>query len=187
MRLSMKALLLLLVVAAASWMAFRVGNSQPVPKSGTESVSAAAHTAAGTGPKWQEWDPAYADASKSNRVVLVDLYTDWCGWCKKMDKDTYAEASVIEKINKDFVSVKLNPEKAQTYTYEGKKMTGQELVQRLNTLGGGSFRGYPTTAFIIPNAKGEDTVIIVSGYLGPDQFKSALDQVLAHAKNAPRG
>lgn len=181
MRLPIKISVLLLVVAALGWASFRAGGSPRTPD-----ASLSANTAE-AGPNWQSWDDAYAVAKKKKRIVLVDLYTDWCGWCKKLDKDTYANAEVIEAIKQNFEAVKLNPEKGTTYNYEGKKITGSELVQRLNSLGGGVFRGYPTTVFIVPNNKGEDTVYMVSGYYDPNQYKQLLSQIVQQSKAAPRG
>jgi thiol:disulfide interchange protein len=40
--------------------------------------------------KWYGWNEGYAKAVKEGKIVLVDAYTDWCGWCKKMDRDTYS-------------------------------------------------------------------------------------------------
>jgi thioredoxin-related protein len=60
--------------------------------------------------KWYGFDEGLAKAKKENKFLLVDFYTDWCGWCKKMDSETYANKNIIKLLNKDFVLVKLNPE-----------------------------------------------------------------------------
>ncbi|MEO9145472.1 MAG: DUF255 domain-containing protein [Ginsengibacter sp.] len=44
------------------------------------------------------------------RPVLIDLYTNWCYWCKVMDKKTYSDPRVVEYINKHFYAIKLNAE-----------------------------------------------------------------------------
>src|SRR5687767_13838353 len=49
-------------------------------------------------------------ASRQNKLVLVDVYTDWCGWCKKLDKDTYSDPSVISFLNSGFVCLKVDAE-----------------------------------------------------------------------------
>jgi len=177
MRIEIKILALFLTLSVLGWVAFQSGGTA------SQSLTAASNLAAASnsGPKWKEWDAAYAAAQKDKKIVLVDLYTDWCGWCKVMDKETYAKANVIEEIEKNFVPVKLNPELQKTYSYEGKSYTGRELQQRLNSLGAGGFKGYPTTVFVVPQ-NGEDVVMIVSGYLQADQFVEVLKQMVTHAE-----
>src|SRR5688572_14422721 len=59
--------------------------------------------------KWENWNDGYSKAVKQKKIALVDCYTDWCGWCKRMDKDTYAKEDIAKKINKHFVPIKFNP------------------------------------------------------------------------------
>jgi thioredoxin-related protein len=49
-------------------------------------------------------------AKNSNKVVMIDCYTDWCGWCKKYDTNAFANAAVGEYANEHFVSYKLDME-----------------------------------------------------------------------------
>ena len=39
--------------------------------------------------------------------MIIDLYTDWCGWCKVMDRNTFTDSDVISHINNNFVAIKL--------------------------------------------------------------------------------
>ena len=60
---------------------------------------------------WQKnYDEAVAKAKKDKKLVMVDVYTDWCGWCKKLDKDVYSNNDVQEQLGKSFVALKINPE-----------------------------------------------------------------------------
>jgi len=58
-----------------------------------------------------DFKASLAEAQKDNKLVFVDMYTDWCGPCKLLDKDTFHDAKFIEVINKGFIPVKLNAEK----------------------------------------------------------------------------
>ena len=61
---------------------------------------------------WEHnYDAGLERAKKDKKLVMVDMYTDWCGWCKKLDRDVYADAKVSEKLARNFVAVKINPEK----------------------------------------------------------------------------
>ena len=123
--------------------------------------------------KWLDWNTGYLLAKKENKIILVDAYTDWCGWCKKMDKDTYTNQEIIKTLNKDFVVIKFNPEIADiTYDLEGKKLTGAELLMQLSQ---GKSTGFPTTYFIQPNKR---QIRLAAGYLDPTDFKKVLEQAL---------
>ena len=123
--------------------------------------------------KWLDWNTGYPLAKIQNKIILVDAYTDWCGWCKKMDRDTYTNPDIIKAINKDFVVIKFNPELENiVYELEGNKISGRELFGQLTQ---GKSTGFPTTYFIQPNKK---QIQISAGYLAPDDFMKVLAQAL---------
>ena len=127
--------------------------------------------------KWYGWNEGYAKAVKEGKIVLVDAYTDWCGWCKKMDRDTYTNADVIKKINEHFVPIKFNPEiQGVTYTVGEKTFTPQELYAMLTQ---GNSTGFPTTYYIFPNKM---TLFYDPGYKAPDAFIQVLDMAIAESK-----
>ncbi len=128
--------------------------------------------------KWYDFNEGYQKAKKSKKIALIDTYTDWCGWCKKMDRDTYTKSQIIEKINKNFVPIKFNPEiKDVRYTLEGKEYTGMEL---LSVISNKQQSGYPTTFFIITK---KNRVMIEVGYQDATQFSATLDKILAESQN----
>jgi uncharacterized protein YyaL (SSP411 family) len=59
---------------------------------------------------------------KEKRPILIDLYTDWCGWCKVMDKKTYTNKKVIEYLQDKFYPVKLDAETRERITWNGKNL-----------------------------------------------------------------
>lgn len=121
--------------------------------------------------KWVGFDEGYKIAQKKGKIMLVDVYTDWCGWCKRMDRDTYAKSEVIGLINQDYVAIKFNPELEGTYTFQGKQYNGNELA---GVLSNNQLSGYPTTIFHSPKNKKTN---VVGGYFDAAKFKGVLEKV----------
>ena len=113
------------------------------------------------GPAWRSWDAGLREAATSGRPVLVDVYTDWCGWCKRMDRDVYARADVQDYLARKFVTVKLDAESSAAARFEGRAYTSRTLAARFGVT------GYPTTLFL--NAKGNH-LGNSPGYLPPQDF-----------------
>ncbi|MHC1775657.1 MAG: thioredoxin family protein [Lentimicrobium sp.] len=60
--------------------------------------------------KWMTFEEAVKLNSKKPKMIFVDIYTDWCGWCKKMDSETFSNPEVVAYMNKKYYAVKLNAE-----------------------------------------------------------------------------
>jgi len=60
-----------------------------------------------------------ADANKEEKkFIFIDIYTDWCGWCKKMDLSTFLDSGVVSYMNKHFYAVKMNAESKDPIAYK---------------------------------------------------------------------
>ena len=110
---------------------------------------------------WRGWDAGMKAAGANKRFVMVDVYTDWCGWCKRMDRDVFSNPEVREYLGKKFVTVRLNAEAGDAAHYEGKDFTSRTLATRFGVT------GYPTTIFLRANG---DHLANVPGYLPADRF-----------------
>ena len=99
--------------------------------------------------KWYDWNEGYKLAAKKNKLVLVDIYTSWCVWCKRIrNHDTYSDAGILNQINKDFIPVKFNPEEKNiVYKVDTNSLNGPEL---LNLLTNYQPSGYPTIVVLYP-------------------------------------
>jgi thioredoxin-related protein len=126
--------------------------------------------------KWMSYDEATKLSKKKKRKIFIDVYTDWCGWCKKMDASTMKDPRVIEYMNKKFYAVKLNAESSKASAYKGTGVTERELATRIFKA-----TGYPTTLYL---DESENLLLNLSGYreaveldkilhfLGDDKYKT---------------
>ena len=96
------------------------------------------------------------EAKTEGKPVMADFYTDWCGWCKKLDQDVYTDASV-NRLAEKFICVKVNCEvdKGAFSKY--------------------GLRGYPTIIFFNPSGGIEETVV---GYRNAQVFADIMSKVL---------
>jgi thioredoxin-related protein len=70
--------------------------------------------------KWMSLNEAVTELGKEKKPILIDLYTDWCGWCKVMDKKTYTNKNVIGYLQDKFYTVKLNAETREKIDWKNK-------------------------------------------------------------------
>lgn len=69
---------------------------------------------------WLTWEEVQEKSKTEKRKIFVDIYTDWCGWCKKMDQTTFSNEKVIQYINKNYYAVRFNAEYKQDIILKGK-------------------------------------------------------------------
>lgn len=67
--------------------------------------------------KWMSFTQAVEANKKSPRKIFIDIYTGWCGWCKKMDNTTFLNDTVANYMNEKFYAVKLDAETKDTIIF----------------------------------------------------------------------
>ncbi|MCD6201959.1 MAG: DUF255 domain-containing protein [Bacteroidales bacterium] len=72
------------------------------------------------GVKWLTIQKALELNKNEPRKFYIDVYTDWCGWCKKMDQTTYMDPIIAHILNSKFYPVKFNAESKDPVTVAGK-------------------------------------------------------------------
>ncbi len=70
--------------------------------------------------KWLTWEEAQAKNKVEPRKIIVDVYTQWCGWCKKMDKATFDDPDISKYINKNYYAVKFDAQTKSDITFKDK-------------------------------------------------------------------
>lgn len=77
--------------------------------------------------KWMTLDQALAAQKKKPKPIFMDVYTDWCGPCKMLDKNTFQTKEISDYINANYYAVKFNAEGNSEVTYKGKKYTNPQF------------------------------------------------------------
>ncbi|MDD2637032.1 MAG: DUF255 domain-containing protein, partial [Bacteroidales bacterium] len=101
---------------------------------------------------WMSFEEAVKLHEENPKTILIDMYTDWCGWCKKMDAETFSNPQIVSYINANFYPVKFNAEGTDTIEYKGKtyvnsnsgRRSSHQLAQELM----GGRMSYPTIVYI---------------------------------------
>lgn len=118
--------------------------------------------------KWLALDRALQEAGEEKKPVLIDFYADWCGYCKKMKRETYGNRLVIERINKMFKAVSVNIEGRKEFVINGKKVSESRFADGFNVT------STPTTWFLKTNG---DLIKGIPGYMEPEEFLQILNYV----------
>ncbi len=92
---------------------------------------------------WLKYDEGLVRAEKLGRPIMVYFTTSWCGYCKKMQKETFVRPEVIKFLNESFVSIKVNGDSKYELDVNGYKITERNLARA-------EFRvsGYPAFWFL---------------------------------------
>ena len=113
------------------------------------------------------WEEALAESARSGKGLLLQASTEWCGWCKVIDREIFPDSAVGAKVNDAFIAVELDFEKG----------IGPDLAMKFRV------GNYPTTLFF--NSSGQLVHTLV-GYPGsPERFLDACDSALAVTEEQP--
>ncbi len=70
--------------------------------------------------EWLDFETAIERNKSNKKLIFIDIYTDWCGWCKKMDATTFKNSQVIKYMNEHFYAVKMDAESKDPIPYKDK-------------------------------------------------------------------
>lgn len=134
-------------------------------------------TPATTTVKWMTFEQAVKKSKTEKRKIFIDVFTEWCGWCKVMDKNTFPDPEVAKLLNEKFYPVKFDAEQTEDVVFRGttfkfvpygNKGTHQLAAALLNNQ-----LSYPNFVFmdeefrIIPIIQGYTSL---PGYRKPEEF-----------------
>ncbi len=123
--------------------------------------------------KWMTFEQAVAANEKNPKKLFIDVYTDWCGWCKRMDAATFQDDKISGYINETYYPVRFNAERKDSFLFHNKyykfipEYKSHELAVQM-------LRGnmaYPTVVIFNENLTVAEPI---PGYQTPDQLMPIL-------------
>lgn len=118
-------------------------------------------------------DELQAKMQKEPKKVYIDVYTGWCGWCKKMDASTFSNPSLIKYMNRNFYAVKFDAERKDAFVFQGKEYHF-DAQYKAHTFAVELLKGqmgYPTGVVMMENFQNPTPL---SGYLTVAQLETVL-------------
>lgn len=117
---------------------------------------------------WIPIDHVWTPTQGPDRRVLVNVYTDWCEFCRKMDTDVYPDSLVRRVVADHFMTAGINADSDRIVRYRGDELTERALARRLGV------RSYPTMVFMEPDG----TIILqMNGFMPTSDFVRMLTYI----------
>ena len=125
--------------------------------------------------KWYTFTEAIELNKKQPRNIFIDVYTDWCHWCKVMDSKTFTNPTIAKILNEKFYAVKLNAERKDTVVFQGNAFVSTGQGKRPpHQLAAALLQGkmsYPSIVFL--NDKNQ-LITAMGGYQKPEDLEPLL-------------
>ncbi|MCS7036649.1 MAG: DUF255 domain-containing protein [Saprospiraceae bacterium] len=126
--------------------------------------------------QWLSLEEALERSKTEKRKIFIDFYTDWCGWCKRMDENTFSDTAVARYIGEKYYPVKFNAESSaevafQNKTYGLRRGSDRSYHELAIELLNGRL-GFPTLVFLDENLH---VIQAIPGYREPDQLFKILN------------
>jgi thioredoxin-related protein len=124
---------------------------------------------------WMTFEQAVEKSKTEKRKLFIDVYTDWCGWCKVMDRNTFSDPAVAKLLNEKFYPVKFNAEQTADIIFKGTTFkfiqSGNSGVHQLAAALLNNQLSYPTVTFMEADFS---AIYPIPGYRKPEEFHPLL-------------
>ncbi|MEO6189384.1 MAG: DUF255 domain-containing protein [Saprospiraceae bacterium] len=121
--------------------------------------------------RWMSWKEAIEANKSVPKKIMIDLFTEWCGWCKRMDATTFVDPSIVDYVNKNFYAVKFDAEQKDSIIYNDHTFhflpDGRRGVHELAYALLDGKLGYPTLVYLTPTM---ERIMISPGFKQVDML-----------------
>ncbi len=126
--------------------------------------------------EWLTLEEALEKCKTDKRKIFIDVFTDWCGWCKRMDESTFVDPEVAQYLNQNYYAVKLNAEQQQDIIFNNKtyhfKKNGARGYHELAAELLNNRLSFPTVVFLDETMK---VIQPIPGYLEAPKLEAILN------------
>lgn len=124
---------------------------------------------------WMTWEEVEEASKKEQRKIFVDLYTQWCSWCKKMDSKTLSRQEIVEYLNDNYYSIKFDAQHKDDIVLNGRKYSyisnGRNSYNELAIELTKGKLSFPTIVFLESNM---EVIQPIPGFQGPKNFEKIM-------------
>lgn len=149
------------LVAISVILAIVIGSYFAINANGSEINS-------GNDEKGKSFEEILKLAQKDKKKVVVNVYADWCSWCKKMERETFPNQDVQKELKRNFYFYRMNGESNDIVEYDGRKWTKAQLTKAFG------IRGFPATIFLNYNSQ---PITVLPGYVDAQTFTNILKYI----------
>ncbi len=127
---------------------------------------------------WSSIENAISASENNNKKIIIDVYTDWCKWCKVMDEKTFQDPSFSKYIDDNFNTAKFNAESKEPVMFNGKQYNWQDGRRNgMHQLAMDLMDNRPSYPSLIILDADLNKLQVVRGYKSPEQLKSILENI----------
>ena len=131
--------------------------------------------------KWMTMNEALEAQQENPKKIFMDVYTDWCGPCKLLDKKTFHNKDVVDYVNSNYYAVKFNAEGTEEISYNDFTYTNPNYNPDRKGRNSQHFfanalkiTGYPSIVFFDKESR---VITPLVGYKTPQQLELYLKMI----------
>ena len=125
--------------------------------------------------QWHSIDDIAELQKKSDKKIMIDVYTDWCKWCKVMDQKTFADPSMIPFLQENYHMVKFNAEHKAPIQFNGKTFNFKDGGRRgYNELASELLGGKLSFPSVVVLDENLNVISVQKGFKDPAALKAGL-------------